>query len=99
MAQACYKLANDCPSCQQGVTLHLLTCPGCRRVVAACDEAGCVFDPRDLTRMADSPCDLWQSTWTKCPHCRSEAEFSCSTAEEVHALGLAEADLIRSTFG
>jgi hypothetical protein len=96
MSHARLRLVRPCPFCQQGVSLHLLTCPECRRVIAACDEAGCVYDPKDLSAIGDSPCDVWYSTWTKCPYCRSVAEFTHATVDEVEALGLSKEHLAPS---
>jgi hypothetical protein len=91
-----FKLVRPCPFCEQGVSLHLLTCPECRRVIAACDEAGCVCDPKDLSEIGDSPCDVGYSRWTRWPYCRSLAEFTDATADEVEALGLSKEHLAPS---
>jgi hypothetical protein len=97
MRHSRFMLARPCPCCMQGVSLHLLACPLCRRVIAACDEAGCVFDPKNLVEIGDSPCDVWYSTTTRCPYCRRDGEFNDPTPQEVAASGLAERDLSSSS--
>jgi len=79
-----WTLRKPCPCCEQGHTLELLVCPKCLALVAACNEAGCLFsDPMGLRDPVSWPCDVWVSTYTKCPHCGTETELRHATAAEI----------------
>lgn len=93
-----WKLDEFCPVCGQGSSLTFLTCPECSRTIIACDEEGTVFpNPGDLTEQAETVCDVWISTYTRCPHCAAETELRFSTEEEVRCTGLRESASRRPT--
>ena len=86
-----WTLNDQCPVCQQYECLVLLTCPGCRTVVAACDEDGTVFpNPTDLHQTHTTTCDLRVNTTTKCPNCNDVVEFQTSTSSELIDSGLTQ---------
>ena len=85
-----WHLNQYCPVCEQGNSLIFLTCPICKKIILACDEEGTVFpEPNDLKLKGSWPCDVWYSTFTKCPHCAVETDFKFSTGEEIQLAGFA----------
>ncbi len=84
-----FTLNQICPVCEQGSSLVFLTCPQCAKLILACDEEGTVFpNPCDLSLQAAWPCDVWQSTVTKCPHCLDVGEFAFATGDQIQAAGV-----------
>ncbi len=74
--------------CEQEGSLIFLTCPNCGKLVLACEEEGSLFlNPKNLKQQISWSCDIWQSTFTKCPYCNTQREFGFSTNEEIQQLG------------
>jgi hypothetical protein len=87
-----FVLNRFCPACEQG-SLLFLTCPGCGKVIVACDEEGTLFpDPKNLDQQAPYPCDPWISTVTRCPQCQNIQKFRFSSGEEIQQCGITRED-------
>lgn len=71
-----------------------MKCPNCNHVFAACNEAGCVIpDIRDLSKMADWPCDISYTSVTKCPSCEVVRDMLPARYFDLERLGIRVADL------
>ena len=82
-----YRIVGRCPNCGEG-DVAPLTCPSCEKLMFACNEAGCLFRRFPGADLEGWPCDVWTSTYTRCPHCRVEVGMHFSSDEEIEAHGL-----------
>lgn len=90
-----YRLKRRCPDCREG-WLVLLTCPACRKMIAACDEDGGVFaDGPAFDRPTEGCCDVWIHTLTGCPACRHVLEFAFSKRAEILGAGVPAGEFMR----
>jgi len=83
-----YRLKQRCPDCREG-WLVLLTCPACRKIIAACDEDGGVFaNGPAFDKPTAGTGDIAVSTITECPACRNVFEFHFSKRAEILGAGV-----------
>jgi hypothetical protein len=70
--------------------LVYLICPGCGKLVLACDEIGNVFDNLKEP-LASTPLVLWTSAGQKCPACQriSLGSFHLATEDDLSRAGVA----------
>jgi hypothetical protein len=81
-------LPGVCPACGEG-NLVPLFCPRCRRVSAACNDAGCFFrSATNPTEKVPWSGDVWVCVHTKCPHCEKIVQMRRATDAELRAAGM-----------
>lgn len=84
-----WHLKRNCPICEQGSSLLLVSCPSCDHLAVRCEEEGTFFmTPDEDTIVVSARISM------ECPTCgkKTTSEFVPATDEVIRAAGLSTDD-------